>query len=877
MDARNQQSLEAKSQPSRLTAATLAAAAAGSGASDGRPSFTMPRTGQGGNFPNFPIALVLNLAALLEKLDEALLPAVYRSLAPSLNLHYSAPAFSLGTLAFYRCLVQALAAPLAAYLAERGDRVAIVGAGAVAWGVATAAVGMASTYWGVAIARAASGIGLALVLPCIQSLLADLSPENHRGAAFGVFQASSHMGLLLGAVAASALAGRALLGLPGWRAAFHLVALLSVAFGLLLLSLSSFSSSSSSSSSVSSVASSSPFPSSSSSSPSASSRPSSSFVSSALGLFSRPAHISHSAAASAAASSASTSLPVFAVAAPATAALPAASGRNTLEAWSAAVSRADPTPGVWRDEPLSSAMGDLWLKLRHVASIRTCQLIMLQGVVSQAPWSALLFLSMWLELIGFDPSRAAELVAHASHQISALPLSHPTSTPHSANTPALTPQVSLLSLGFLLGSLTSGWVGDRASQHIPHLGLGRILCANISTGAVVLLSALLLNVFPPSPAEAAASAGAAALSASSGYSASSSVSSWGFMVLWESAPHALLFCLIGFAASWPLPSCNLPMLSEVVPSRLRTTAYAADMALGRMSAAFGGPAVGLAAIHLYGFSTAAAAAAMAGRSGVALAAATSALAAAAAGGVEAGEVGAGGGLLGAGGANFTGLAAAAVAAAANAEALAKGLFLAIAVPYAVNVMLIAACFWAYPEDRKHASVANWVDASSGAGASSAARGGGAAATTAGAGSGGDADVTRMEGRKAGKAGKGEKADKGEHFESYVHDSSNLAELGMGGGGDTLQGRPENNQQQLEMQQQQRPLGKMALEPEPSPDLLPLPPWSTPHAPCEVSQQPSPPLPSRVPPPNLIPRSTSMPRACPSTATRLSASELSAPR
>ncbi|CAI5482391.1 unnamed protein product [Closterium sp. Yama58-4] len=762
MDSRNQQSLGNKAQPSRLTAATLAAAA-GSGASDGRPSSTMPRTGQGGIMPNFPIALVLNLAALLEKLDEALLPAVYRSLAPSLNLHYSAPAFSLGTLAFYRCLVQALAAPLAAYLAARGDRVAIIGAGAVAWGVATAAVGMASTYWGVAIARAASGIGLALVLPCIQSLLADLSPEHHRGSAFGVFQASSHMGSLLGAVAASALAGRALLGLPGWRAAFHLVALLSVAFGLLLLSLSAFSSSSSSSSSAAPP---STFPFSFSSSSSASSRPSSSFVSSALGLFSRPSHTSHPASASAG-TSASDSLPVSAVsasaaAAPAAPSLPSADGRNTLEAWSAAVSRADPTPGVWRDEPLSSAVGDLWLKLRHVASIRTCQLIMLQGVVSQAPWSALLFLSMWLELIGFDPSRAAELVGGWV-------------CVRVGGVRAFRFRVSLLSLGFLLGSLTAGWVGDRALQHIPHQGLGRILCANISTGAV-------------------------------------------------SAPHALLFCLIGFAAAWPLPSCNLPMLSEVVPSRLRTTAYAADMALGRLSAAFGGPAVGLTAIHLYGFSTAAAAAAMAGRSGVALAAATSALeasgsasaaavaGAAGAGGVDTGEVGTGGGLLGAGGAGVTGLAAtAAAAAAANAEALAKGLFLAIAVPYAVNVMLIAACFWAYPEDRKHASVANWVDDSSGAGARGAAAGGGGGS---GSGGGDAADVTRTEGRKAGKAGRGENADKGGHWEVNVHDSSDsssLAELGMGGGGGTLQGRPEHYQQ-LEMQQQQRLRGKMALGP-----------------------------------------------------------------
>ncbi|GJP55466.1 hypothetical protein CLOM_g14421 [Closterium sp. NIES-68] len=785
MDARNKQTSSSKPQTPRLTAATLAAAAVG-GAASGGPgdSSSMPRTGQGG-LPNLPIALVLNLAALLEKLDEALLPAVYRSLAPSLNLHYSAPAFSLGTLAFYRCLVQALAAPLAAYLAARGDRVAIIGAGAVAWGVATAAVGLASTYWGVAIARAASGVGLALVLPCIQSLLADLSSEDCRGTAFGAFQASSQLGSLLGALAASALAGRALLGLPGWRAAFHLVALLSVAFGLLLLSLSSFSASSSSSSSSQSASSS-------------FSRSSESFVSSALGLFSRPSHSSHPASASAS-GSASDSLPVFKVAAAPTAAslqltressVGSATGGTTLAAWSSSVSRADPTPGVWRDESLSSAVGDLWLRLRHVASIRTCQLIMLQGVVGQAPWSALLFLSMWLELIGFDASRAAELV-------------------------------SLLSLGFLLGSLTAGWVGDRAAQYISPLGLGRILCANISTGAVVLLSALLLNVFPPSPSEAAASAPSAA-PASFETSAPSGSSSWGFLVLWESAPHALLFCLIGFAASWPLPACNLPLLSEVVPTRLRTTAYAADMALGRLSAAFGGPSVGLAAIHLYGFSTSAAAAAMAGRSGIALAAATSALeasgsgsAAAAAGaqgasgagglagvggvgGIGAGEVGAGGGVMGAAGAEVTGLAvtaaAAAATAAANTEALAKGLFLAIAVPYAVNVVLIAACFWAYPEDRKHASVANWVDDSSALNGGSRADG---AAGAAGAGS------TRT---KAGKSGKGS--------------TDTMAELSMGGGVEShaVQGRLERHErhelQQHELQHQHRPSlgGNLTSEP-----------------------------------------------------------------
>ena len=96
-------------------------------------------------------------------------------------------------------------------------------------------MGVASTFWAVGLARAASAIGLALALPCLCSLLADIHYETSRGLAFGSFQAASQLGSLLGSLAAVTVADRMLLGMPGWRAALNLVALLSLALGLLLL------------------------------------------------------------------------------------------------------------------------------------------------------------------------------------------------------------------------------------------------------------------------------------------------------------------------------------------------------------------------------------------------------------------------------------------------------------------------------------------------------------------------------------------------------------------------------------------------------------------------------------------------------------------
>jgi len=89
----------------------------------------------------------------------------------------------------------------------------------------------------IAISRGLNGIGLALVVPSIQSLVADSTDEATRGSAFGWLQLASSLGSISGGFVGLLLAQTMVLGVAGWRVAFHLVAAISVAVGALNWSL----------------------------------------------------------------------------------------------------------------------------------------------------------------------------------------------------------------------------------------------------------------------------------------------------------------------------------------------------------------------------------------------------------------------------------------------------------------------------------------------------------------------------------------------------------------------------------------------------------------------------------------------------------------
>jgi MFS family permease len=75
---------------------------------------------------------------------------------------------------------------------------------------------------------------LAIAIPALQSLVADLVDEQNRGAAFGWLQFTGSMGCVVGASVALLLAPTTFMGIAGWRVAFHLVAIISIIVGLLI-------------------------------------------------------------------------------------------------------------------------------------------------------------------------------------------------------------------------------------------------------------------------------------------------------------------------------------------------------------------------------------------------------------------------------------------------------------------------------------------------------------------------------------------------------------------------------------------------------------------------------------------------------------------
>ncbi|GLJ49766.1 hypothetical protein SUGI_1056730 [Cryptomeria japonica] len=316
--------------------------------------------------------VLVNLAGIMEKADEALLPGVYREVG--LALHTSPT--GLGSLTLLRSLTQAACFPVAAYLAVHHNRAHVIALGAFLWAFATFLVGISTTFLQVAVSRALNGIGLAIVVPAIQSLVADSTDDGNRGMAFGWLQFTSNIGTILGGLVSVLLAATTVMGIPGWRVSFHLVAVLSVLIGIFIR------------------------------------------------LFGVDPRFSNGA-------------------------------MPTLEN--------NEMKGV---SPLRSNLKTLILEAKKVMHIKTFQIIVAQGAVGSFPWSALSFVPMWLELIGFSNQKTAFLMG-------------------------------IFVVAGSLGGLFGGRMGDILSRYLPNAG--RIILSQISSGLAIPLGAVLLLVLPDDP------------------------------------------------------------------------------------------------------------------------------------------------------------------------------------------------------------------------------------------------------------------------------------------------------------------------------------------------------------------------------------------
>lgn len=70
--------------------------------------------------------------------------------------------------------------------------------------------------------------------PAIQSLVADSTNDTTRGTAFGWLQLTGNFGSIIGGFFSLFLASTTVMGIAGWRVAFHIVGIISVIVGILV-------------------------------------------------------------------------------------------------------------------------------------------------------------------------------------------------------------------------------------------------------------------------------------------------------------------------------------------------------------------------------------------------------------------------------------------------------------------------------------------------------------------------------------------------------------------------------------------------------------------------------------------------------------------
>jgi len=87
--------------------------------------------------------VLVNLAGIMERADESLLPGVYKEVGAALHTDPT----GLGSLTLFRSIVQSSCYPIAAYLAVRHNRAHVIALGALLWAAATFLVAFSSTFF----------------------------------------------------------------------------------------------------------------------------------------------------------------------------------------------------------------------------------------------------------------------------------------------------------------------------------------------------------------------------------------------------------------------------------------------------------------------------------------------------------------------------------------------------------------------------------------------------------------------------------------------------------------------------------------------------------------------------------------------------------
>lgn len=115
-------------------------------------------------------------------------------------------------------------------LADRTNRVRLMGIYVISWSGMTMLCGLAGSFIQLALARVGVAVAEAGSAPTSLSLIADSYPQRRRSLAMGIYSLGAHIGLLVGMGVGGYMAYH-----YGWRAAFLVVGAPGIALGILML------------------------------------------------------------------------------------------------------------------------------------------------------------------------------------------------------------------------------------------------------------------------------------------------------------------------------------------------------------------------------------------------------------------------------------------------------------------------------------------------------------------------------------------------------------------------------------------------------------------------------------------------------------------
>jgi MFS family permease len=177
--------------------------------------------------------LTINTANIVDASDGQILPSLYEQIGTSLGLN----TLQLGTITGVRSFLQAVTTPIWGWWSDKHSRKRVLAFGCWFWGIFTLLVGLSTSYIDMIIWRAITGIGLAVIVPTTQSIIADYFPPAKRGKAFGLLGFTGVIGTVFGTIFATAFvaSGEPIFGMEAWRFVFVLWFVISMVVGLFVL------------------------------------------------------------------------------------------------------------------------------------------------------------------------------------------------------------------------------------------------------------------------------------------------------------------------------------------------------------------------------------------------------------------------------------------------------------------------------------------------------------------------------------------------------------------------------------------------------------------------------------------------------------------